>query len=189
MGKIYILGDSNTFGYDPRSPLGEPYEETYCSLLGDLLSKDIYVDGLNGRSIADAYLSYHCLKTNLEAQDPSLLLILLGSNDILMDGLTSPEAIAGRMDALLQKIRKDFENLSILLLSPPRIRLPGFYGALPGLLSPFYKALAETHHGDFLDLSQMDLSLSYDGVHLSEEGHRQLGRILYLHLNEKNGSI
>ena len=67
MGKIYILGDSNTFGYDPRSPLVEPYEETYCSLLGDLLSKDIYADGLNGRSIADAYLSYHCLKTNLMA--------------------------------------------------------------------------------------------------------------------------
>ena len=174
---IYCLGDSNTFGYDPRSPLGDRYPEPWCELLQKALGCQVYCDGLNGRSIGDVLRAYDILRTALLKQQPSELVILLGTNDILMDGLSEPQAVAERMDALLSRLRGDFPEMPIFLLSPPEIRIPGFL-QWSSSLSGHYQALSQRYGTRFLSLAALSLPLAFDGVHLTEEGHLQLARIL-----------
>ena len=175
---IYCLGDSNTYGFDPRSPFGDRYDLPWPEALGTALSCRVFNDGVNGRSIADVIFQYDLLKMSLLRQRPKLLIILLGSNDILMDGMTDASAIGNRMDCLLGKLRKDFEDLPIFLLAPPSIRIPGPYMDTVSGLSDFYQALAKKYDTGFLSLRKLSLSLSHDGVHLTEDGHTQLAEVL-----------
>ena len=175
---IYCLGDSNTYGFDPRSPFGDRYDFPWPEALGKKLNCRIFNDGINGRSTADVLFQYDLLRDSIFRQQPDLLIILLGSNDILMDGITDAAALGNRMDCLLQKIRKDFERLPVLLLSPPSIRIPGPFMDTVSGLSDFYQVLSQKYGTDFLSLTKLSLPLSHDGVHLTEAGHEQLAEIL-----------
>ena len=179
---IYCLGDSNTRGFDPRSFFGEAYERPWPLILGELTGCRTVNDGENGRRIQDCCRSYELLKKNLDREQPELLIVLLGSNDLLWED--SPEQIGGRMEQLLRRLREDFRDLSMLLLTPPEIRIPGPYRQAGEALTPGYRRAAEKYGADFLELTRGMLPLSCDGVHLTEEGHRQLAGILRLHLQE-----
>ena len=174
---IYCLGDSNTYGFDPRSPFGDRYDLPWPEAVEKALGCRVFNDGVNGRSIADVIFQYDLLRDSLLRQHPDLLMILLGSNDILMDGMTDVSALGNRMDCLLAKLRKDFESLSILLLSPPSIRIPGPFMDTVSGLSDFYQVLSQKYGTDYLSLTKLSLPLSHDGVHLTEEGHRHLAEI------------
>ena len=51
--KLFCFGDSNTYGYDPRSPLGERYPAAYrwVDLLAEKLDCSVVNAGENGREI------------------------------------------------------------------------------------------------------------------------------------------
>ena len=179
---IYCLGDSNTFGFDPGSFLGEPYEKPWPKVLEALTGCPVYNDGINGRTLADVLCSYPLLKKQLQEKQPGRLILLLGSNDLLLGDFQTPQPVAEQMERLVKTLREDFKTLPILLLSPPDIRIPGPYRPLVKALGPCYQAVAERYQADFLNLSACDLPLSYDGVHFTEEGHRLLGHMLYTKL-------
>ena len=183
---IYCLGDSNTYGYDPRSFFGEPYNSPWPEQLGSLLSCSVYSDGVCGRTIRDVLASYDLLKRNLQDKKPALLILMLGSNDILMEEELSPSQLADRMEALLSRLGEDLKSLPICLLSPPDIRIPGNFRQRVRDSAVCLKALASLHGIDFLDLSSCALPLSYDGVHLTEEGHGLLARILSIELTKNS---
>ena len=175
---IYCLGDSNTYGFDPRSPFGDRYDWPWPEAMGKALDCRVFNDGVNGRSIGHVIFRYDLLRDSLLRQQPDLLIILLGSNDILMDDITDASAIGARMDCLLACLRKDFEALPILLLSPPSIRIPGPFMDTVSGLSEFYQTLSLQYGTEFLRLHTLPLSLAHDGVHLTEDAHRQLAEIL-----------
>ena len=177
--KLYCLGDSNTWGLDPRSPLGDRYPEPWCDCLGKLLGQEVFCDGMNGRTIRDVCRGYSLLKTRLDREKPGLLILLLGSNDLLLSDSPDPAAAAGSMEELLSMLRADFKNLPILLLSPPAIRIPGPWAEAVRNLGAHMEGLAGAYHTDFLNLSRCSLPLAWDGVHLTEEGHRLLAHILF----------
>lgn len=53
MKKVLFLGDSNTWGYDPRGYF-QRYDLTYIDYLNDLvLWMDIFEDAINGRLLRD----------------------------------------------------------------------------------------------------------------------------------------
>lgn len=173
---IYCLGDSNTWGYDPRSFLGDRYKKAWCDLLGERLNVPIYNDGVNGRSVKDVLYRFPQLKHSITLQQPELLILLLGTNDVLMG--EDPQEVSMEMSSMLQKLREDFPQLSILLLSPPPVGIPGSYPEDISRLSELYRRLASDYSLFFTNLSGFSLPLCYDGVHLTEEGHRLLGDIL-----------
>ena len=178
---IYCLGDSNTFGYDPRSPWGEPYGRPWCSILAEGIPCRVCNDGINGRRILDVCRSYDFLAESIKKQQPDLLILLLGSNDILMEDLPDPGCIADRMEHLLQMLTEDFPHLRLFLLSPPGIRIPGPWRDAAAALSGYYESLAHRYGAGFLNLA--GLPLSCDGVHLTEKGHDLLARMLLASLN------
>ena len=183
---IYCLGDSNTYGYDPRSFFGEAYDAPWPEQLGKLLSCGITNDGVCGRTIRDVLSSYDLLKRNLQSKRPELLILMLGSNDILMEEDLLPAQLAERMESLLSRLEEDFESLPIYLLSPPDIRIPGDFRQRVRDTALCLMALAAQRKIDFLDLSACTLPLSYDGVHLTEEGHGVLARILSIEISKNS---
>ena len=176
MKTIFCFGDSNTWGYDPRSILEDRYEADarWCDLLGKALSCRVLNRGANGRCIPSSAWEYGALDRELESCGPvDAGILLLGTNDLLMG--RSPERVSSAMEALVSHL-KAF-GFPLVLLSPPDLRLPEpeLRRALEAAAG-FYQALAQREGLLYLDIRS--LPLSCDGVHLSEEGHRLLARHL-----------
>ena len=87
--KVICFGDSNTFGYDPRSWLGGQYGEEgrWVDILAEKTGWMVCNMGQNGREIP--------ICAPLFPADTDLLILLLGTNDLLVG--RSPEQAADRL--------------------------------------------------------------------------------------------
>ena len=184
MMNILCFGDSNTYGYDPRSYFGGRYpaEERWVDILADKLGGRAVNAGQNGREIPSRELEIRRFHSLLADQKPvDLLLIMLGTNDLLQGN--SVETVVGRMERFLKGIH--LERSKICLIVPPPMTL-GAWVSVQTLadasreLGAAYERLAGT-----LGISCVDpgtLSLAFDGVHLTPAGHAVLAERLYRHL-------
>lgn len=164
--RLLCFGDSNTYGYDPRSYLGSRYpaKVRWTDRLEEETGWEILNFGMNGRSIPRGAIQ-------LPAADG--LMVMLGSNDLL--GGCSVEDTALRMEHFLQPLLPRYPQ--VLLVAPP----PMNYGAWvteerlltdSAQLAARYRALAETLCIHFADAGTWNVELSFDGVHFSEAGHK-----------------
>lgn len=174
MKRILCLGDSNTFGYDPTSFLGEPYPHPWAELLhsgGDQVANC----GQNGLDIASCLEALETVGTLLIRAKPlDWLLVMLGTNDILNGA--SAEKTARRMEQLLQYIVPRLDGTKLLLIAPPLIQLGAWVQEERLLtesqrLSEYYCSLAEKLSVAFADASAWDIPIAFDGVHFTQEGH------------------
>lgn len=164
--KILCFGDSNTYGYDPRSFLGDRYPSNvrWVDRLARHTGYEVYNGGQNGRMIpARTY--------NLPAAD--MCIIMLGTNDLLQ-GFTADEVTA-RMKVFLTSALPQFKK--ILLLAPPIMKI-GTWVPHDSLiqesmkLAALYETLAKELGIDFADSGLWNVDLTFDGVHFSERGHQ-----------------
>ena len=172
--KIICFGDSNTYGYDPRGYWGGRYDHPWPEILSEMLGCIVENWGENGRMIpvnAQDYLV-----------DADLLIVMLGTNDLLQGA--SPEAVCDRMEQFLHSLDRE----RVLLLAPPTMKL-GAWVPDQGLvddsnsLSDHYQTMARRLDIRFVDAMQ-GIPLAYDGVHLTEEGHRAFAERLIKHLHK-----
>ena len=173
---LFCLGDSNTYGYDPRSFFGDRYdrENRWTGILDALPEWNIVNAGANGRSIPAGYQSAMLLR-QIADRRPDGLVIMLGSNDLL-SGATAEEA-AETMAQFLSQL----PQLPTLLIAPPTMAAGAWVteeslvaesAALPAL----YRQLAAELHIHFADATAWNIALTYDGVHFTEDGHRTFAR-------------
>ena len=75
--KGICFGDSNTYGYDPRSYFGGHYpkESRWVDLLATRTGWDLCNQGQNGRTIPQTKVFFPA--------DIDLLIVMLGTNDLL----------------------------------------------------------------------------------------------------------
>ena len=164
--KILCIGDSNTYGYDPRSYIGSRYPEDvrWTCRLGD---HEVINCGLNGMTVPRSHQRQVGL---IDLHEPDLVIVMLGTNDLL-EGATAGTA-AARMEAFLNRCNMPL----ILLVSPPPMKR-GAWVPDDGLveesknLARQYEALAKRLGIRFADADEWDIELAYDGVHFTEEGH------------------
>ena len=168
---IFCYGDSNTYGYDPRGAFGGRYapENRWCELLAQRLSYHTVNFGEDGRLIPTDQWSQDYLADRIRQEKADLLLVMLGSNDILLMD-TPPEAVAKRLESFLSRQQMEFPQLPILLLSPPQVSIPGFEGIMTNLASECADVALRLHI-PFVNTCQWNIPLAYDGVHFSEKGH------------------
>ena len=163
--KIICYGDSNTYGYDPRSFLGDRYPAEYrwVDILARKLGCTAVNAGMNGREIPRQAVKF---------EEADLLLIMLGTNDLLQGN--SPAEVRNRMGRFLESL--DFDKSKILLITPPPLKLGAW---VPDqALVDASKAL--NFHGLGIQcVGPWDLPMTFDGVHLTEEGHGKLAEHLY----------
>ena len=86
--KILCIGDSNTYGYDPRSYIGSRYPEE-VRWAGRLRGHEVINCGLNGMTVPRDHKRQLGL---LALHEPDLVTVMLGTNDLL-SGLSADEII------------------------------------------------------------------------------------------------
>ena len=169
--KILCFGDSNTYGYDPRSYFGDRYlaDDRWTDLLAKQTEWEIINAGANGREIPRNPYAFRLLT---EHAPMDILLVMLGTNDLLQ-GSTAKET-ATRMEAFLNLLPPHCMN--ILLIAPPSMKR-GAWVPTDELvaesihLAEEYKFLAEKLNIPFVDTRSWDIELTFDGVHFTEAGH------------------
>ena len=174
---ILCFGDSNTFGYDPRSFLGSRYEKPWPQILAEWSGWFVQNQGENGREIPRRQVNF--------SKDIHLLIIMLGTNDLLQGN--SVEITARKMEVFLRGI--DLEKSKLLLIGPPSMRLGAWISAQSIVeasreLVYAYSELSRRLGIRFLNADDWDISLAFDGVHFTEEGHRVFASAIYQYLNK-----
>ena len=175
--QIVCIGDSNTWGYDPRGFGGGRYPAAvrWTAQLDSLPRWVIHNLGENGREIPHSAFALRLLGQQLEALAPlDGMCLMLGANDLLCGA--SPAAVAARMEDLFDRL--DAYGAPLLLIAPPRF-CSGTWVAEEGLidasaqLAGLYRTLAQDKAIAFADAGAWDIPLAFDGVHFTEEGHRR----------------
>ena len=165
--KVICFGDSNTYGYDPRDYFGGRYDadSRWVDILVAETGWTICNMGENGREIPSAAPAFHA--------DTDLLIVMLGTNDLLQG--CSPELAAERLERFLAAVPLD--RSKILLIAPPPMAL-GEWVPSQQLIDASHsfarlcQALAERLGVRFADAGKWGISLTYDGVHFTEQGHK-----------------
>ena len=164
---IICFGDSNTYGYDPRSYLGDRYDpdSRWVDILATKTGWTVRNLGENGREIPTSPPDFPA--------DTDLLIVMLGTNDLLQG--RSPEQAAARLERFLSDISLD--RSKILVIAPPPVKR-GAWVPNQQLIddsrtfAQLCHALAAQLGIRFADAGKWDILLAYDGVHFTEQGHR-----------------
>ena len=164
---VICFGDSNTYGYDPRGYFGGRYDadSRWVDILATETGWTISNMGQNGREIPSAAPAFPA--------DTDLLIIMLGTNDLLQE--QSPEQAAERLERFLSGILLD--RSKILLIAPPPVTLGAWVLSAKLIddsrtFARLCQILAERMGIRFADAGNWDISLAYDGVHFTEQGHK-----------------
>lgn len=193
MNQIACYGASNTYGFDPRSYFGGRYPAAgrWPEVLAARTGYTALNWGENGRELPHSPAELGYLSSLLEGNAPLDLLILdLGINDLLGHYPPSVSLVTGRLEALLNWLGERYPALPVLVLLPGPLDLPE-----EGLMEEFRRlapAMAEVLQAQgipYLDLNTLGLELAFDGVHLTEQGHRALAAALADELSEKGGRL
>ena len=172
--KILCYGDSNTYGYDARSPFGDRFPGEYCwpDILGKTLDAETVNCGMNGRCVPGSDYSIRTELASVKRHTPcDMVIVMLGSNDIL-NGLYSADEIAARMSVFLSAFMQEVPGADFLLIAPPEIDLTAQMKKQSVRLSLCYHKLAKELGIFFADAAIWQLPVAWDGVHLTLNGHR-----------------
>ena len=189
MKRLLCLGDSNTYGYDPRSYLGSRYPKDirWTGLL-EQNGRTVFNFGQNGLTIPGEY-TFPALRQLLREKLPlDLVTVMLGSNDLLL-GASVPDT-AARMEALLRFLLQAADGAALLLIAPPLMELGEWvpnesYIRASEKLRDAYRDLAQKLAIPFADAGEWGVELCYDGVHFSPAGHRAFAQGLEAFLAEQ----
>ena len=175
--KVICYGDSNTFGYDPRSYFGGRYDAEcrWVDILAARTGWELHNNGINGREIPRREAEF--------PESADLLIVMLGTNDLLQG--SSVDQVTNRMEVFLNGLT--LEKDKVLLIAPPPMQ-PGEWVLGQGLidasmqLAEAYQRLAKRLGVRFADAGKWDVSLAFDGVHFTEEGHKAFAEGLFKEL-------
>ncbi|MBR2490448.1 MAG: lipase [Ruminiclostridium sp.] len=187
--RVMCLGDSNTYGFDPRSYFGGQYppEARWVDLLTQRSGWEVLNEGENGRSIPQWSFELEMLQRTTIDESIDLLIVMLGSNDLLQGA--DAALTAKRMEAFLSWL--PVPRSRVLLVAPPPMQ-PGAWVFEERLLvesaklADEYRSLAEKMDLTFADSGKWGITLTFDGAHFTEEGHKTFAENLYQTLHCKD---
>ena len=178
--RLLCYGDSNTYGYDPRSYLGGRYPESvrWTGLLRGY-GWDVINRGENGRCIPRGDGEIKAAVQSLCREEADILAVMLESNDLLQPSHPSARECLERMERFLVALfHADGWDKSrkALLIAPPPMALGAWVQdeetvAASHHLAECYKDTARMLGIGFADAGGWGVGLTYDGVHFSETGH------------------
>jgi len=197
MEKILCYGDSNTWGYNPRTGERFPRDVRWTGVLRAELEDgyEVIEEGLNGRTTVwdDPIEGYKNGKTYLipclESHQPvDLVVMMLGTNELKMRFSLSAYDIAEGIRVLVDVIQKsetghDGDPPELLLMVPPPIaKLTEFAEMFEGAeaksrrFAEHYRRIAEEQGCEFFDTSSVIVSSDIDGIHFEVSEHQKLGQ-------------
>lgn len=207
MKSILFYGDSNTWGFDPKTRNRYPYEIRWTSVCADGLGEGYCCipSGMNGRTtIFDDPLK-GCrngtdgIDYSLQTHKPiDLLVLMLGTNDMKYTDAAGSAVGLGQLVSKIITANERYslsspvfpEGAKILLVSPvllyENIDETGRHNAIEESrkLSGLYKAIADRYGLEFMDAADITPPSDVDGVHLDPDGHRKIGQAIAAKIKE-----
>ncbi len=198
---VICYGDSNTWGAipgtdDERHPRSIRWPYTLQALLGS--NYEVISEGLPGRTLVahDPEKAHRTGITHLDSilrsADPvSLVVIMLGTNDVKKLYNLSAEDIAQHLSQTIELINAFDKDIEVLVVCPPSpnfgssdsveprmVRGPEIFKTLPGL----YRQVAQKYRVGFLDAGEHIASSKIDGYHLDADMHVKLAKSIKDHI-------
>ena len=195
-GSILCFGDSNTFGAHGFQGGRYPADVRWCGRLGvdpAFAGKyEVINMGENGRGIpGDTWEMDYVCKQMSRHTPVRLLVIMLGTNDLLMTVRSGMDGVVSMMDRFLSHLLSFTcylpDNLqtmrllegpeNILLIAPVPTELSGYgpegvrFDRLSREFGPAYQELAARTGCHFADAGKWHIQTGPDGVHFTKEGH------------------
>lgn len=203
MREILCFGDSNTYGLIPGTTKRYGWGKRWSSILDEKMKGYDYrvaEEGLCGRTtmFADAFRpgrsGIDMLPAILETHRPlKLVVLMLGTNDCKSAYQTTPEKIGAGIERLLDQIKRENENLPVLLISPIHLgedveRYDREFNEhsveVSRGLKDVYEKIARKRGIDFLAASDYAEPGQADQEHLTEKGHQQLAEAIFAKIQE-----
>lgn len=199
MKEVLCFGDSNTWGYDPKTKLRYDRDTRWPCILQEELGEEILiiVEGQNGRTtvwddpVEGQKNGMTYLLPCLESHKPlDLVVIMLGTNDLKYRFSVTAYDIARSAANLAESARvsgcgRDEGAPEVLLICPPPLgKLTEFATMFLGGteksldLARFFKERVELVGCHFFDAGSAVRSSSIDGVHWEPEYHRKFSEAL-----------
>lgn len=166
--RILCIGDSNTYGYDPRSYIDSRYPED-VRWAGRLEGYEVINRGLNGMTVPRDYARHFGI---IRIEEPGLITVMLGTNDVLTG--SDAEQTAAKMENFISHLKE--AGIPILLIAPPPVEFGEWVQDEDQIdesqdLAELYREIAEKTGCMFADAGEWGVELCFDGVHFSAEGH------------------
>lgn len=165
--RVFCYGDSNTYGFDPRSYFGSRYpaNSRWTDLVAAKTGWEMINAGMNGREIPRQGLTV--------PEGIDWMLVMLGTNDLLQG--SNADAAAAHMEAFLRGL--NIEPDKLVLIAPPPMQLGEWvpdHALIDASiqLGKLYESLAERMYIRFVDAGSWNIPLCFDGVHFTEDGHK-----------------
>ena len=200
MKTILCYGDSNTWGYDPRTARRFDNKTRWPMVMEHFLNRGmdkpawhVVEEGLCGRTscredpVEGDRNGLRQLIPILESHKPlDVIAILLGTNDLKPRFSPMPYDIARGVQRVAIAAMESKTGPSdgppkvIMICPPPTIASPAFshiFGdsvEISKKLPPFYSQLADECGAIFLDAGNIVATSSADGIHFDPEGHLAL---------------
>ena len=206
MKSIVCFGDSNTWGYDPRTGSRFPFALRWTGILQKRLggAYQVIEEGLCGRTtvwndpIDQKMSGLDYLLPCLESHSPlDLVIIMLGTNDLKKRFSLTADDITSGVSTLVRATRESqfqshlgMTSPKVLVLCPPSIREIGRFAemfeggeAKSEQLADKFTSIARALGAEAGDVTVADAGKVVtvspgDGVHLNEGEHGKLGEFV-----------
>lgn len=197
MFEVLCFGDSNTWGYAPRSQERFARNTRWTGVLQAALGDGCRVieEGLNGRTtvwddpVEGDKNGRRQLRALLESHRPlDLVVLMLGTNDLKRRYSAPASDIAAGVERLVGIILGSSSGGTgkapkVLVIAPPPLgKLSDLAEMFEGgteksrLLGKYYRQVAAECGCAFLDAGSVIRSSDIDGIHLEEKEHGALGK-------------
>ena len=201
--RIFVFGDSNTWGWDPNNTFVPPIrripkDKRWTGILENNLGEgyEVIAEGECGRSTGylkpESNSAKACLIPALRNAAPIDVCILsLGINDFQTEFNASPQEVADSLRSLLELILEYWiyfiNEPKIIMVCPPplgKIENGPFYTMFKKdkersqELSPLLKKICEELYVTFVDAGTIIHPSEKDGLHLDEDQHKRLGEAI-----------
>ena len=173
--KILCIGDSNTYGYDPRSPLGSRYPAE-VRWTEQLEHQQVINWGMNGKRVpTDASVFVDVIRK----KEPDLVILMFGNNDLLEGD--DAEKTTQRMEGFLDSLSET--EKPILLIAPPPLQRSEYVQSEALIeesrkLEELYRDIARKKDCLFIAAGQWGIEMAFDGIHFSSAGHMMFAQKL-----------
>ena len=199
MTDILCFGDSNTWGYDPKTKGRFPEDIRWTGLLRERFGEGFNVieEGLCGRTTVyedktrpgrkgiDAIEDLFSKNKDIDA-----VILMLGTNDCKTYNHSSAESITMGIDSCLQVILENVPEEKVLLISPIHLgekvweqdfdpEFDPHSVIISRSLKAEYEKLAQKRRVHFLAASDYAAPSKEDREHLNEKGHLLLASAVY----------
>lgn len=171
--RVLCVGDSNTYGYDPRDGGRYELEQRWPGrLVRD--EREVINQGVNGATVPYGILLDSVREEIEQAMPVDLVIVMLGTNDLLR-GYEPTDCVDG-MERLISVIREITPDSEILLICPPATPLGdeetrSLLRERYAELEQQYRALTERLSVHYADANGWGIELGGDELHFSLEGH------------------